>query len=155
MWFRIEILYFPLSVLIGFNLISDGYPLKMKLSISGEAQKYQASIGGTYLLQENKTNDKPFWIHQSGGKAIWWDNDNDNWNVGNFEYLGSSKAGIIGPSNNDSPPNQIKQGWKYANNRFHDTNGVHFEDWTFKQGKFLHLLCKNLFHRVHADVSFL
>ena len=97
-------------------------------------------MGGTYLLQENKTNDKPFWIHQSGGKAIWWDNDNDNWNVGNFEYLGSSKAGIKGPSNNDSPPNQITNGWKFANNGFHDTSGVHFEDWTFKQGKFLHFI---------------
>ena len=107
----------------------------MKLSLSEEAQK-QASFGGTYFLQEDMTNDKPYWIHQCGGKAIWWDRDIDNWKVGDIEYLGSSIGGIKGPSNNDSPPNQITNGWKYANNGFYDTNGVHFEDITFKQGKF-------------------
>ena len=121
----------------------------MKLSISGEARKHQASRGGAYFLQEDKTNNKPFWVHQSGCKAIWWDNTSPpSWMVGDFEYLGSSTAGIVGPSDNDSPPNQITNGWKYANiNQWSDTNDVHFEDWTFKQGKFLHLLCKNSFHR--------
>ena len=111
----------------------------MKLSISGEVQKHQGDRGGTYFLQEDMTNNKPFWIHQSGGKAIWWDKDVDKWNVGNFEDLGSEFAGIKGPSNNDSPPNQITNGWRYHNRGWHDTD-VHFEDWTFKQGKFLHSL---------------
>ena len=127
------------SILIGFNLISDGYPLKMQLSISGEVQKHQSTKGGTYFLQENKTNGKPFWIHQSGGKAIWSDNNFNKWKVGAFEYFGSEFAGIKGPSNNDSPPNQITNGWRYHNRGWHDTD-VHFEDWTFKQGKFLHSL---------------
>ena len=127
----------------------------MKLSISGEAQK---SFGGTYLLRGFSkfvkggilVNNKHFWIHQSGGKAIWW-NPNDCWMAGDFEYLGSSKGGIKGPSNNDSLPNQITNGWKYFhNNGWHDTNYVHFEDLTFKQGNFFHLLCKNSFQRVHA-----
>ena len=122
----------------------------MKLSISGEAQ-YQGERGGTYFLQEDKTNKKPFWIHQSGEKAIWW-STTEQWMVGNFENLRTSRAGIKGPSNNDSPPNQITNGWRYYNGtNWLDTNDVHFEDWTFKQGKFLHLLCKNSFHRVHAE----
>ena len=125
--------------------MSDGYPLKMKISIGGEAQKHQFANGGTYFLQEDIRNNKPFWVHQSGGKAIWWDNYYDNWNVGDFEYLGSSTAGIKGPCNNDSPPNQITNGWRYSNKGWHDTNDVHFEDNTFKQSKFLHLLCKNFF----------
>ena len=124
-----------------FNWISDGYPLKIRLFISGEAQK--CDFGGTYFLQEDTRNNKAYWIHQSGGKAIWWDNDFDNWKVGSFGNLGSSTAGIIGPSNNDSPPNQITNGWKYwkysDGSNWHDTNDVHFEDWTFKQGKFLSL----------------
>ena len=107
----------------------------MKLSIGGEAKKYQASSGGTYFLQEDKTNNKPYWIHQSGDMAIWWSTI-ERWIVGGFEDLGSSKGGILAPSNNDSPPNQITNGWKYANNGFYDTNGVHFEDITFKQGTF-------------------
>ena len=118
--------------------------MKLKLSIGVEAQKHQGTNGGTYSLQEDKTNNKPYWIHQSGGKAIWWVNDFDKWIVGNFEDLGSSTAGIIGPSNNDSPPNQITNGWRHHNNGWHGTNDVHFEDWTFKQGKCLLLLCKNL-----------
>ena len=116
----------------------------MKLSISGEAQKHQGAWGGTYFLQEDKTNDKPFWIHQSGGKAIWWGDWKYKWKVDNFEDLGSSAAGISGPSNNDSPPNQITNGWRYYDGtNWLDTNDVHFEDWTFKQGKFLHFLSKN------------
>ena len=122
----------------------------MKLSISGKAQ-YQGAVGGTYFLQRNMTNNKQYWIHQSGGKAIWWVNDFNLWVVGDVGYLGSSTAGIKGPPNNDSPPNQITNGWQYATDKWTDTNGIHFEDWTFKQGKFVHLLCKNSFHRVNAE----
>ena len=125
----------------------------MKLSISGEVQKHQGDEGGTYFLQENKTNNKPFWVHQSGGNAIWW-STTEQWIVGVFEGLGSSKGGILGPSNKDSPPNQIINGWQYANianEEWVDTNDVHFEDCTFKHGKFLHLLCNNLVHRVYAE----
>ena len=123
-------------MLIEFNSISDVYPLKMKLSICGEVQKYQCVHGGTYFLQEDKTNNKPYWIHQSGDIAIWW-STSEHWIVGGFEDLGSSRGGILGTSNNDSPPNQITNGWQYANianNEWVDTNDVHFEDWTFKQG---------------------
>jgi len=116
------------------NCSPNGYPTKMKLSISGEAQKYQASFGGTYFLQENKTNNEPYLIHQSGQYAIWWINGINFWAVGNFLDLGSTRAAIIGPFNNDSPPNQITNGWKYAKSgSLRNTNGVHFEDWTFKQ----------------------
>ena len=127
----------------------------MKLSIGGEAKKYQASSGGTYFLQEDKTNNKPYWIHQSGDMAIWWSTI-ERWIVGGFEDLGSSRGGILGTSNNDSPPNQItSNGWQYANNGWHDTNGVHFEDWTFKQGNFLHSLCKNFLHAEFKPLSHL
>ena len=115
--------------------------MKLKLSIGVEAQKHQGTNGGTYSLQEDKTNNKPYWIHQSGDMAIWWSTI-ERWIVGVFEDLGSSKGGILGPSNNDSPPNQIINGWQYANianKEWVDTNDVHFEDWTFKQGKFFHL----------------
>ena len=124
----------------------------MKLSIIGGAQKHQGASGGTYFLQEEKTNNKPFWIHQSGGKAIWW-SPNDYWNIGEFSNLGITTTGIYGPSNNDNPPNKINNGWHYYNGtNWPDADDVHFEDWTFKQGKFLHSLCKNLFH-VYAHRS--
>ena len=143
-------------MLIDFNSISDVYPLKMKLSIGGEAQKYQATNGGTYFLQEDKTNNNRYWIHQSGYIAIWW-STTDEWMVGDFEDLGTSRACIKGPSNNDSPPNQITNGWQYGSPKDHnkpcsDTNDIHFEDWTFKQGKFLYWHCKNSFHRIQTNV---
>ena len=113
----------------------------MKLSISGEAQKHQGDQGGTYFLQEDTRNMKPYWIHQSGYRAIWW-NPNDYWMVGNFEDLGKDLGSIKYPSNNESPPNQITNGWQYYDgDEWQDTNDVHFEDWTFKQGKFLRSLC--------------
>ena len=110
----------------------------MKLSNSGEAQKHRGDNGGIYFLQTDTRNKKPYWVHKSGGKAIWWAN-NGFWLVGNFENLGKGLGGIKGPSNNDSLPNQITNGWQYVNvTNWHDTNGVRFEDWTFKKGKFLH-----------------
>ena len=126
----------------------------MKLFISGEVQKHQDEKGGTYFLQEDKTNNKPIWIHQRGGKAIWWDNTSPPyWIVGSFENLGSSIGGIIGPSNNDSSPNQISNGWSYSTDPDADDpwadakiNEILFEDWTFIQGKFLHSLCKIFMH---------
>ena len=145
-------------ILIEFNSISDGYPLKMKLSISGEAQKHQGGYGATYFLQEDTRNNKPFWVHQSGYRAIWWREDCQCWNVGHYSKLGENSGGIKGPSNNDSPPNQITNGWQYAisGTNWLDTNGVHFEDWTFKQGKNHHLLCKNfIICRIQTNVSFL
>ena len=130
-------------ILNDFDWISDGYPLKLKLFISGDAQKNVGQLGGTYFLQENKINNKYYWIHQNGRKLIWWDNSGF-WVVGDFEDLRSSSGGIKGPSNNDSPPNQITKIWQYApqdpNEPWTNTNDVHFEDWTFKQGKFLQLL---------------
>ena len=100
----------------------------MKLSISGEVERYLCDYGGNYFLKEDVTNGKPYWIHQSGGKAIWWDSPNPpSWIVGDFEDLGSSTASIIGPSNNDSPPNQINNGWQYANfasKEWVDTKGL-------------------------------
>ena len=104
----------------------------MKLSINGEAQKFQGSRGGTYFLQEYKTNNKPSWIQQSGKNAIWWDKaSSPSWIVGPFEYLGSSTAGILGPSNINNPPNQINNGWRYYDGNWIDTNDIQFEDITF------------------------
>ena len=109
----------------------------MKLFIGGEAKTLQGGRGGTYFLQEDKINNKVYWIHQSGYRAIWW-SPNDYWNIGNFSDLGKTYTGIYGPKHNDSPPNLIKNGWQYHNGaNWLDTNDVHFEDLTFKQGKFL------------------
>ena len=107
----------------------------MKLTLSEET-KYQNSVAGTYFLQEYMTNNKQIWIHQSGAKAIWWDKDFNNWIIGNFENLGKNVGCIISPSNNESPPNQVTNGWQfYDGTNWLETNGVHFEDWTFKPSK--------------------
>jgi len=117
------------------NCSLNVYPLKMKLSISGKAQKHQGGYGATYFLQEDTRNNKPFWVHQSGYRAIWWREDCQCWNVGHYSKLGENSGGIKGPSNNDSPPNQITNGWQYydGKNWLNTTNDVHFEDWIFKQ----------------------
>ena len=76
----------------------------MKLSLSGEAQEHQGGRGGTYFLQKDTRNGKQYWIHQSGEYAIWWDNTSPpSWMVGDFEYMGSSTASIIGRASNGYP----------------------------------------------------
>ena len=86
---------------------------KLKLILNGKIQDEQGSYGGTYLLQEGKTNEKNYWIHQSKDSAIWWDKVNDKWNIGTPKNLGSSTSAIKGPFNNDSLPSLINEGWKY------------------------------------------
>ena len=114
----------------------------MKLSISGEAHNHHGSKGGTYFLQEDMINDKPYWVHQSGGKAIWWNIKYDMWMIGNFEDLNKNLGSIKSPPNNARPPNQITNDWRYWNgtNWLNITNGVNFEDWTFKPSKVLNML---------------
>ena len=129
-----------LMLKIDFNfMFLDGIPMKMKLSLSGEAQEqFGAKISrGIYFLQENTTNGKPFWIHQSGDKAIWW--LSDKWIVTPLEEINKWYLGYLnGPSGVHKFPCQITNGWQdLTDDGLQNISGIHFEDITFKPSKLL------------------
>ena len=49
-------------------------------------------------------------------QAIWFNKVTSSWFVFPKEFLGTNTGGIAGPNGKDSYPNEIKQGWKYAEN---------------------------------------
>ena len=96
----------------------------------------QASRGGIYYLAPDTINGKKYWYGKNGQQAIWWSNEGF-WLVGLYEDLGSSTAGIQGPSNQNASPTRISSGWKYFNLYFQSaTKGdIKFVDISHKEGR--------------------
>ena len=90
--------------------------------MAGKANEYQGRwVEGTYILADGPVNGYPHWLKTSdGSQAIWFDKDGSSWLVFSKEYLGSKTGGIAGPNGKDSYPNEIKQGWQYSDNDWHD-----------------------------------
>ena len=96
-------------------------PTKLELTFSGKAKEEQAWLEGTYILSDSLVNDYPHWLLKTdGSQAIWFDKVNSNWKVGDKEDLGTNIGYIAGPKGKDSYPNEIKQGWRYSDNGWHD-----------------------------------
>ena len=114
----------------------ENFPENLNLFISGKAKSHQGSRVGTYHLQSDTTNEKPYWIQTSKEYAIWW-TPNDSWMVGDFSDLGTKRGGIKGPIKNDGPPNQIEM-WKFTDGRYWiNTKNIDFNAFniTHKTGK--------------------
>ena len=85
--------------------------------MAGKAKEEQWTRPGTYILSDGLVNGYPYWLKTGdGSQAIWFDKVGSNWKVGTKENLGTNTGGIVGPKGKDSYPNEIKQGWRYADN---------------------------------------
>ena len=118
------------------NLHFSGGPLsRIKLEVSGDAALKQAFRGGIYYLAPDEINGKKYWYSKNGQQAIWWSNEGF-WLVGLYEDLGSSTAGIQGPSNQNASPTRIYSGWRYFNLYFQSaTKGdIKFVDISHEEG---------------------
>ena len=69
-------------------------PLKLIITLKGEANKAQSSRPGIYILGPKPVNGKSHWLQESGTNSIWFDNKHGNWKIGKLENLGTDKAGI-------------------------------------------------------------
>ena len=98
----------------------------------------QAYRGGIYYLAPDKINEKKYWYSKNGQQGIWWFNDDyaGFWVVGLYEDLGTSKAGIQGPINQDASPTRIYNGWRYFDLYFQSaTKGdIKFVDISYQKG---------------------
>ena len=59
-------------------------------------------------------NGYPHWLKADESQAIWFSKAASSWSVDRKENLGTNVGGIQGPKGKDSYPNEIKQGWRYA-----------------------------------------
>ena len=79
----------------------------------GEAKVAQSSTEGIYELQPNKINGKQHWLHQDGSCALWYNKQNQNWNIGQIGNLGSTSA-LIKSSDVSIGPLEATT-WSYEN----------------------------------------
>ena len=93
-------------------------PTKLELRLDGKAKEEQSWVtSGTFNLENGLVNGYPHWLKTGdGSQAIWFDKVASNWKVSEKEDLGTDTGGIAGPLGKDSYPNEIKQGWRYADN---------------------------------------
>lgn len=120
------------------NSVTSGeFPKRIRLITTGKPLQNQQSlgVGGTYILQDDKHNDKPYYVHRSGQWSISWRKGTKSWNIGGKSAnidAGRDVGYIIGPSNDNNPPHKIKFGWNYWNYSEHGwqdaaENEVRFE----------------------------
>ena len=89
----------------------------MELTLAGKAKEDQSWRAGSYVLANGLVNGYPHWLKTgNGGQAIWFDKVASSWLVYDKSRLGSNTGGISGPYGKDSYPNELKQGWRYADN---------------------------------------
>ena len=90
----------------------------MKLTLAGKAKEGHSGFKGSYILRETLVNGYPCWLKTGNGsqEAIWFSRVGSAWLVGSKDNLGTKYGRISGPDGKDSYPNEIKQGWRYAEN---------------------------------------
>ena len=84
--------------------------------MAGKAKEDQSWRAGSYVLANGLVNGYPHWLKLDESQAIWFDKVASSWLVSEKENLGTNTGGISGPKGKDSYPNEIKQGWRYAEN---------------------------------------
>ena len=103
--------------------------------MAGKAKEKQSKyrrelwVEGTYILKDGLINGYPYWLKTDGRYGISFEKDGSKWFVGPKSHLGKNAGFLKGPDGKDSYPNDVKQGWLYPDNGWHDTG---LDDVIFK-----------------------
>ena len=97
----------------------------MIVTLKGEAEEIQPARAGIYVLSPKPVNGQSHWLQDSGTNAIWFDNENDNWNIGPQDNLGTTIAAIVSYENVASPMKATT--WHYSNNGFIKSDDISVE----------------------------
>ena len=92
------------------NFLIAGVPTKIIVTLLGAVKKDNSSKGGIYILQTNYVSNNKHWLQQEGSNALWYNKNNQKWNIGGIENLGSDISGII--SDKSIGPLEATS-WKY------------------------------------------
>ena len=95
----------------------------VKLTLANDALAIQGSYAG-YYKPSSVVNGKPSF--KNGRNAIWYDDKNDDWNIGSIGNLGSATCAIY-TDNKFGGLTDSRNKWKYSNDGFksagpHDVN---------------------------------
>ena len=85
----------------------------LNITLDGNAKLTHGHTEGYYTL--NSIDDgKQNWIQVQGSNAIWYDEEDSSWNIGDKEDLGTSTCSLYSIKNTKRPEQATK--WKYVNN---------------------------------------
>ena len=80
------------------------------ISLKSNAKIAQDGLGGIYH-KSSIVNGKTSWNFTI--KAIWYDQEYNNWKVGPLDYIGTSIGGIVSDFGNGCPFDQPSDEWSY------------------------------------------
>ena len=94
--------------------------MKLIINVKNEIHKLYLDIEGTYILLSNNDFEKKSarqhtrWIQENGINAIWYDKDNNSWNIGDKGNIGTEKCKLRSAEAIDTnkEPCDIKK-WEY------------------------------------------
>ena len=71
------------------------------MKLKAAAKDAQSFTEGIYILGSNQVNGKAYWLHKNGSCALWY--ENENWNIGGIENLGSDLVAIYSLDDSVAP----------------------------------------------------
>ena len=92
-------------------MISDCAGDFLILTLANDVLASQGSYAG-YYKSSSIVNGKPSF--KRGGKAIWYDDENDDWNIGSIGNLGTESC-VIYTNNEFGGLTDSRNKWKYSN----------------------------------------
>ena len=67
---------------------------RIRVTLNGVVKDKQSSRAGTYQKASGLSNNRSYWNHIDKDYALWWDNSNNNWKIGDSSDLGSNTGAI-------------------------------------------------------------
>ena len=77
-----------------FSNFIAGLPLKLKVTLFGEAEIAQSSRQGMYILQKNQINGQQYYVQKGGLNGFWFIDTYSKWMLGPIQKLGEDYGGI-------------------------------------------------------------
>ena len=84
----------------------------LKVTLKNDALAFQSSFEGKYTKSDTLVNGKPNWV--SNDYAIWYQDEDVTWNIGNKTTIGK-KVGFICGNNVTHGPDDDNISWRYWN----------------------------------------
>jgi len=90
---------------------------RIRVTLNGVVRDEQSSRSGTYQKTSRLINNRSYWNQIDGDQALWWDNINNVWMIGDSSDLGNNFGGIASTQDSACPT---------SDNLFQCSNGDEF-----------------------------
>merc|ERR1712012_194087 len=94
-------------------LSRESFPEKLKIVLKNDVKDEWSEIEGKYTLKLVKVSGKPIWVDEDEDNAIWYDDDDNTWNLGSVSNVDTSTVALLSEeANEDTLPHEISWKWK-------------------------------------------